>query len=113
MLCAFDKEKLLTASLLAEASGGGGGHYKVDERLEVSVALVMFYHDQGLMSLDETRCLMTHIEKKPICHIIYAEIQCYESRQLIKVKSFWVSARIGFHAFIFKKKNTLLFSFWP
>lgn len=25
VLCAFDKEKLLTASLLAKAPGGGGG----------------------------------------------------------------------------------------
>lgn len=41
MLCAFDKEKLFTAFLLATAPGGDGGHYKVVERLEVSIALPM------------------------------------------------------------------------
>lgn len=31
MLCAFDKEKLSTASMMAKASGGGCRHYKVAE----------------------------------------------------------------------------------
>ncbi len=48
VLCAFDKEKLLTASLLATASGGGGGHYKIVERLEVRFALATYYHREGL-----------------------------------------------------------------
>lgn len=52
VLCAFDKEKLLTASLLATAPGGGGGHYKIVERLEVSFALATYYHREGL---SETR----------------------------------------------------------
>lgn len=41
MLCAFDKEKLLTASFLTKAPGGGGGHYKVAERLEVSIGNIL------------------------------------------------------------------------
>lgn len=37
MLCALDQKKLLTAYFLAKAHGGGGGHYKVVARLEVSI----------------------------------------------------------------------------
>lgn len=39
MLCAFDKEKLLTASSLGSAPGGGDGYYNAVERLEVSIAI--------------------------------------------------------------------------
>ena len=69
VLCAFDKEKLLTAFFLAEALGGGGGHYEVVERLEFSIALATYYHRKRRMSLNmkstlqakegETRRLMS------------------------------------------------------
>lgn len=59
VLCAFDKEKLLTASLLATDPGGGGGHYKIVERLVVSTALATHHHREGLMGLDETKWLLS------------------------------------------------------
>lgn len=47
------KKKLLAASLLAKAPGGGGEHYKEVERLEVSIAMAPYY--QSLISVHETR----------------------------------------------------------
>lgn len=59
VLCAFDKDKLLAASLLAKAPGGGGGHYRVVERLEVSITVALYYR-----SLVETVQLMSVYVKK-------------------------------------------------
>lgn len=53
MSCALNKDKILTASLLAKTSDGGVGHFKIVERLEVSIALVI-HQSEGGISLDET-----------------------------------------------------------
>lgn len=78
VLCAFDKDKLLAASLLAKAPGGGGGHYRLVERLEVSITVALHYH-----SLVETVRLTNMYVKKQ------AVIQCSESRLFLsEIKRF-------------------------